>query len=334
MDTAYLQREVGGALSKGLAAVTCAQPHDPVGYLGQWLLQYVQNQAHEKELERQAIQLEEEKKKYAEELEWERIRKEQEEKEKQEEIIAAQRAKQQIQLDMVHNFESLVAQKTELFPQEGITAQQALIRPLNLLKEKLQVIASELETHAPKIAEFYKARGITSPDHPTAKLMKASVILVGWSQLSELTDWAECKKLLRNPDLLGEIKKFSPLKRQTVNKFAVAFHLTKDFPVEEAKSTSYVSYLLWEWVTACINARKAALVVRSERLGVPLINDPVINDGSGEDEEEDLEEDLRLSEAAIKKEEEEGAREGEGEGEPDEEGEEDGEEDEGGDEED
>lgn len=50
MDAVYLQREVGGALTKGLAAVTSAQPYDPVGYLGQWLLQYVQNQAHEKEV--------------------------------------------------------------------------------------------------------------------------------------------------------------------------------------------------------------------------------------------------------------------------------------------
>ena len=36
------------------------------------------------------------------------------------------------------------------------------------------------------------------------------------------------------------------------------------------------------------------MVVRSERLGVPLINDPVINDGTGEDEEEDLEEGLAI----------------------------------------
>lgn len=43
MDAAYLQREVGGALAKGLAAVTAAQPHDPIDYLGQWLLQYVNN---------------------------------------------------------------------------------------------------------------------------------------------------------------------------------------------------------------------------------------------------------------------------------------------------
>ena len=64
--------------------------------------------------------------------------------------------------------------------------------------------------------------------------------------------------------------------------------------MQEAKTTSYVSYLLWEWVTSCINVRKAAMVVRSERLGVPLINDPVINDGTGEDEEEDLEEGLAI----------------------------------------
>lgn len=44
MDAAYLQKEVGVALSKGLAATTAAQPYDPVNYLGQWLLKYVQNQ--------------------------------------------------------------------------------------------------------------------------------------------------------------------------------------------------------------------------------------------------------------------------------------------------
>ena len=48
MDAAYLQREVGGALAKGLAAVTSAQPYDPIDYLGQWLLQYVVNQANDR----------------------------------------------------------------------------------------------------------------------------------------------------------------------------------------------------------------------------------------------------------------------------------------------
>jgi hypothetical protein len=69
---------------------------------------------HYSKLERQAIQLEEEKKRHAEELEWERIRKEQEEQARQEEILAAQRAKQQIQLHMVDNFFNTVAQRSGL----------------------------------------------------------------------------------------------------------------------------------------------------------------------------------------------------------------------------
>ncbi len=42
----------------------------------------------------------------------------------------------------------------------------------------------------------------------------------------------------------------------------------------------------------CVRIRKAALVIRSERLKIPLINDPELVDGdnSGDDEEEDLEE--------------------------------------------
>lgn len=44
----YLQKEVGTALAKGLAAVTAAQPYDPVDYLAKWLLQYVSNQEQDK----------------------------------------------------------------------------------------------------------------------------------------------------------------------------------------------------------------------------------------------------------------------------------------------
>lgn len=50
MDAVYLQKEVGQALAKGLAAVTAAQPYDPIDYLAKWLLQYVYNQDQDKQV--------------------------------------------------------------------------------------------------------------------------------------------------------------------------------------------------------------------------------------------------------------------------------------------
>lgn len=69
------------------------------------------------------------------------------------------------------------------------------MRPLTNLQEKLQVIVAEIESNTTKVNELFKARGITEGDHPLALLLKATVVLVGWSQLSELSDWSECKKV-------------------------------------------------------------------------------------------------------------------------------------------
>lgn len=83
------------------------------------------------------------------------------------------------------------------FITEAIAQQQdQLIRPLNNLKERLQVILNELESNTTKVNELFKVRGITTGDHPLANLLKATIVLVGWSQLSELTDWNECKKVI------------------------------------------------------------------------------------------------------------------------------------------
>lgn len=62
--------------------------------------------------------------------------------------------------------------------------------------------------------------------------------------------------------------------------------------MEEAKRTNYVTYLVWQWMMTNVNIRKAALVVKSERLNIPLINDPSseFSNDNGDDEEEDLEE--------------------------------------------
>ena len=44
MDTEYLKQNLGSVLADGLAAVVIQRPEDPVEYLGEWLLKYVENQ--------------------------------------------------------------------------------------------------------------------------------------------------------------------------------------------------------------------------------------------------------------------------------------------------
>lgn len=50
MDAEYLKENVGTALAKGLAAVTIAKPADPVEFLGNWLLKYIDNRAVEEKV--------------------------------------------------------------------------------------------------------------------------------------------------------------------------------------------------------------------------------------------------------------------------------------------
>lgn len=319
MDTVYLQREVGAALSKGLAAVAISQPHDPVEYLGQFLLAYVKNQVAEGQVKKEEEQLLVEKQKHAEALEWERIRIEQEEKTKQEEILAIEHSKQREQLELARKFEERVKLREESIAKEGTPAQQQL-RPLTQLTEKVHVIHELLDENKAKLLEIFKSRNSNlTPDQPLAKILKAVVVLLGWHQLSELNDWSECKKIFRNPDLLSDMKKYSPLKRQTIHKFATSVHLTKDISAEEVKKTAFTTFLLWEFVTTCIKMRKTALSIRSERLKIPLIGDPEFADGeaAGDDEEEDLEEELRHSENARPVDEGEAEEEGDDDGDDD-----------------
>ena len=43
MDADFLKAHVGDALTKGMSEVNLYQPADPVEFLGQYLLKYVQN---------------------------------------------------------------------------------------------------------------------------------------------------------------------------------------------------------------------------------------------------------------------------------------------------
>jgi hypothetical protein len=50
MDTDYLKSSVGDALTQGLAAVAVKQPNDPVEFLGNFLVAYVDTKQKEMEV--------------------------------------------------------------------------------------------------------------------------------------------------------------------------------------------------------------------------------------------------------------------------------------------
>lgn len=50
MDAQYLKESVGPALAKGLAATSLARPQDPIEYLANWLIKYVENDTRDKQV--------------------------------------------------------------------------------------------------------------------------------------------------------------------------------------------------------------------------------------------------------------------------------------------
>ena len=49
-DSAYLKEHVGDALTLALSEICQKRPSDPISYLSQWLLKYVENMEHKKQL--------------------------------------------------------------------------------------------------------------------------------------------------------------------------------------------------------------------------------------------------------------------------------------------
>ncbi len=50
MDSQYLKDTVGLALSRGVAAASINHPHDPIDYLANWLIKYVENQKRDQKV--------------------------------------------------------------------------------------------------------------------------------------------------------------------------------------------------------------------------------------------------------------------------------------------
>ncbi|EDO45464.1 predicted protein, partial [Nematostella vectensis] len=71
MDSEYLKKHVGEALSLGLAEIVNKRPVDPIEYLAFWLRKYVENTEFAAKKEEEAAQLQLEK----EQAEQERLRK-------------------------------------------------------------------------------------------------------------------------------------------------------------------------------------------------------------------------------------------------------------------
>ena len=67
MDSEYLKEHVGQALVMGLAEICTKKPDDPIAYLSKWLTKYVDNVAHEAQLEREKEMLMKERQVHEEE---------------------------------------------------------------------------------------------------------------------------------------------------------------------------------------------------------------------------------------------------------------------------
>lgn len=50
MDSEYLKRHVGAALSLGLSEVCQKKPADPIDYLANWLRKFVQNEENKRQV--------------------------------------------------------------------------------------------------------------------------------------------------------------------------------------------------------------------------------------------------------------------------------------------
>ena len=57
MDSEYLKQQVGSALTFGLSEICQKKPSDPIDYLSQWLLKYVENMEHYKKIDMDKKQL-------------------------------------------------------------------------------------------------------------------------------------------------------------------------------------------------------------------------------------------------------------------------------------
>jgi hypothetical protein len=74
IDSEYVKEAVGDILPLALRATVAAQPHDPVDYLGKWMLHYLDHQEGMVWYKGYSTAFQEEKKKYMDELELERQR--------------------------------------------------------------------------------------------------------------------------------------------------------------------------------------------------------------------------------------------------------------------
>jgi Skp family chaperone for outer membrane proteins len=84
IDSEYVKEAVGDILPLALRATVAAQPHDPVDYLGKWMLRYLDHQEGMAWFKDYSAKFQDEKKKCLAELELERKRLQEERRKKEE----------------------------------------------------------------------------------------------------------------------------------------------------------------------------------------------------------------------------------------------------------
>eukprot|EP01112_Ceratiomyxa_fruticulosa_P001206 TRINITY_DN1120_c0_g1_i1.p1 TRINITY_DN1120_c0_g1~~TRINITY_DN1120_c0_g1_i1.p1 ORF type:complete len:338 (+),score=118.86 TRINITY_DN1120_c0_g1_i1:2-1015(+) len=279
-DVEYLKTAVGDALSKGIAATTVALPEDPVEYLGNWLLKYLENQKREGILKQEEVQLIEERRKHQEQLEWERLRQLEEARKKEEErlrIIQAAQAKEIAQYDTYIGYcnEKLHQAKLKAAAESGDSAIQKARKQVLYEKQQLAVSAEYLS----KI-EKSKVEALSQLPNPVSlntapledmiqRVVQAVLYILGLPH-SQVRNWEDCKKSLHHPALLSTIVSYSPLSKQGTRRHMFVKRALKGVSKKEVIKMSFVAGIMMDWIEHCISLRLSAIDLRVARGGEGL----------------------------------------------------------------
>lgn len=282
MDSEYLKLAVGDALSKALASVSLVKPADPIEYIGLWLAKYVENQQREQEAQNNAKKLEEERIQYNRKVEFARLKAEEDARiarEAEEARVAAIRKKRD------DEFASYQAGQDATRADINAQIEESDRQKKN--KDKVPPLHAQ-HTMFHYLTSF--ASSLSNQDLVSAKtvpnavfsVVKAVLFLVGRKK-REFQKWVHAKKLLKDASLAS----VNALAKQPIKKFHYASFILSNLPRTDLGEASLYVYVLYDWATAALALRRAALDLKDQASESTTTEEPLDPDAADEDDEEE-----------------------------------------------